>query len=55
MNLKSRDDLIKEGRPYIIYFRGSDEQNMQVFLSEWACKVRIEELQKMGYMVTRMQ
>jgi hypothetical protein len=55
MKLKRQDDLIKEGKPYIVYFRGVSEKYIQVFLTEQACITRIAELKKQGYLVTRMQ
>lgn len=55
MKHKSQDDLIKEGKPYIVYFRGVSEKYTQVFLTEKACLTRIAELEKQGYLVMRVQ
>ena len=55
MKTKSQGDLIKEGKPYIVYFRGASEKCTQVFLTEEACTTRIAELEKQGYLVMRIQ
>ena len=55
MKTKSREDLIREGRPYIVYTKGNTEKCEQVFITEAACKLRTAELEKAGYSVTRIQ
>lgn len=53
--LKRQEELIKEGKPYIVYFRGVTESGQQVFLTEEDCTARIKELEKAGYLVNRIQ
>lgn len=54
MKIKSQEQLIAEGKPFIRY---SKEDSMysqtQVFLTEEACETRIAELKKQGYAVAR--
>jgi hypothetical protein len=51
---KTREQLINEGYPYISAEKG-DEFFFQVFLTEWACEVRMKELKEAGYKVERYQ
>ena len=53
--LKRQEELINEGKPYIVYFRGVTESGRQVFLTEEDCNARIKELEKAGYLVNRIQ
>ena len=50
-----QEELIKAGNPYIVYFRGVSESGRQVFPNEEDCNARIKELEKAGYLVTRIQ
>lgn len=52
---EKKEELIEEGKPYIVYFRGVTETGRQVFLTEEDCNARIKQLEKAGYLVMRIQ
>ena len=50
--LKTRDELIKEGMPYIEYEGKDGTLYMQVFLTERARDIRVKDLEAGGAKVT---
>ena len=53
MSAVCKEDLIKEGYPYIKYSRYGAEQT-EAFLTDQACDWRIGELQREGVTVTKV-
>lgn len=54
MKLKTRKQLIKEGKP-LIEFSKDGKKSTQLFLTEQGCQIRTNELIKAGYEVKRIQ
>ena len=50
-NFKTREELIKEGNPYIEYTTKDGMTLRQVFLTEWARDIRKKELEAKGVKV----
>ena len=55
MRTKTRKELIEKGYPCIEYIGKNGALFGQVFITEEACRIRIRELEKAGFEVTRMQ
>lgn len=54
MKLKTREQLLAEGRPFIKYEKGGKTWT-QLFLTRSAMETRVRELTRSGYRVTIIQ
>lgn len=46
--LMTKEQMIKEGYPYIVYWKDGKTYD-QVFYTEKSCKLRIKELVRLGF------
>lgn len=53
--IKTTEELIAEGKPYIRYTKDGKQWHEQAFYTEKSCKMRTKELIAMGFTVERVQ